>query len=229
MGNRIVVDLDISSLLLDGDDTLWRDAIYYARVEILIERVFGDVGISGQRFWSLLHKSLAIKGPGEKGFVSAIEALTGKVPLTKHGEAELASAIEGFKTHPIEVFPYVEEALRAMLPRRLYLLTKGLRAEQERKIELSGLAHYFDDIIVVGKKSASVLASTLSRLGLSRAETLCIGNSIKHDIMPAVNCGAPAIWMDTPENLYGRNSLLPNGVPRVESWGEFLRRVKVLE
>ncbi|HXA16447.1 MAG TPA: HAD hydrolase-like protein [Thermoanaerobaculia bacterium] len=101
------------------------------------------------------------------------------------------------------------------------LWTKGTPKEQTNKLERSGLRTVFDDVVVVSKKDTQALRAALRKVGGATHETLVIGNSLQHDIAPAVALGARAIWLDHPSNLRGRNAAMPDaGVVRVDGWEE---------
>jgi putative hydrolase of the HAD superfamily len=58
--------------------------------------------------------------------------------------------------HPIEILPHVREALAQLAGGyRLILVTRGDLFDQERKLEESGLAGFFDAVEIVSDKSAS--------------------------------------------------------------------------
>lgn len=78
---------------------------------------------------------------------------------------------------------------------RLVLLTQGGYEEQKYKVELHNLPNYFDEIIVVDKKSTAVYQNIMQRHGFGPKQTVIIGNSLKSEIRPALELGALPIWV----------------------------------
>lgn len=78
---------------------------------------------------------------------------------------------------------------------RLVLLTQGGFEEQKYKIELHNLQSYFDEIIVVDKKTRLVYENIMQRHGFEPKQTAIIGNSLKSEIRPAVELGVLPVWV----------------------------------
>lgn len=99
-------------------------------------------------------------------------------------------------------FPETEGAL-ADLQRdfRLALLTNGAEDIQQKKLDGSGLAGFFEEILIsgeigVGKPDALPFEVLFGRLGVTAAETAMVGNSLSSDVQGALNAGALAIWLN---------------------------------
>ena len=95
--------------------------------------------------------------------------------------------------HPVELLAGVG----ATIPRlaesfQLLLLTKGDLRDQERKLAKSGLARHFKHHEVVTEKNVATYARVLHRLQIPPGEFLMVGNSLKSDILPALELGAYA-------------------------------------
>ena len=73
------------------------------------------------------------------------------------------------------------------------LLTKGDLFDQESKLARSGLGEYFSDVQIVSEKNAATYTRVIARSGVPADRFLMIGNSLKSDVLPAIEAGAMAI------------------------------------
>src|SRR5262249_10227412 len=95
---------------------------------------------------------------------------------------------------PLEIIDGVAETLSYLSSRHsLYLVTKGHREEQSRKIEASGLSGYFQGVEIVMEKSIDTYLQLLERHGWEAPSTWMIGNSPRSDINPALGAGLSAV------------------------------------
>lgn len=100
------------------------------------------------------------------------------------------------------LFEETETVLRDLADRyRLGLLTNGAPDLQREKIAGSGLAHYFDAIVIsgdhgVGKPDPRIFGLTLSALGVEAREAVMVGNSLEADMVGAKRAGIYAIWVN---------------------------------
>lgn len=84
---------------------------------------------------------------------------------------------------------------------RLALLTNGAPAIQRLKLAGSGLADYFELVVVsgdlgVGKPDPSVFSYALDRLASTADRAVMIGNSLSADVAGARGVGIRAIWLN---------------------------------
>ena len=79
---------------------------------------------------------------------------------------------------------------------KLGLLTKGDHEVQARRVERSGIANLFDVIHIVSEKPAAAFRSIVAELDVEPKDAWSVGNSIRSDILPAVNAGLRAVWID---------------------------------
>jgi putative hydrolase of the HAD superfamily len=97
-----------------------------------------------------------------------------------------------------EAYPHMTETLLALQQQghELHLYTGGQHDVQNRKVEKLGLYPFFEDrIYVARKKVTSFLESILSDYGFDRTRTWMIGNSLRTDILPALETGIHAIFI----------------------------------
>jgi putative hydrolase of the HAD superfamily len=83
----------------------------------------------------------------------------------------------------------------------LALLTNGPPDLQREKIEITGIAPYFTEIVVsgevgYGKPDCRIYELALSRLGVTSESTVYVGDSLESDILGANAIGMKTIWVN---------------------------------
>ncbi len=208
---------DVHLVAIDADDTIWEDAAYFRALRsCLLDSCSCKTQEDRDQALAILDSAVASTPPGEAGYADAVRDTAKQLGLTDFKDLE--KAIHEFLNHPVEVFPHVRECLALMSRYRCILLTKGSPSEQQRKLEQSGLTPFFSEVLVVEKKSKAIMQSLLADRGVRGESAIIIGNSIRHDILPAIENGARAIWVDQPNNFFGRNAEIPEGVCVVQGW-----------
>lgn len=191
------------TLLIDADDTLWENNIYFERAIANFISFLNHHEYSPEQVREVLNqveRECIIKhGYGLHSFAHAlvdtferlaVEPLTPALHETIHG---FAHTIAG---HPVEVLPGVPETLHYLSPRHhLVLMTKGAVAEQTGKVERSGLREYFSAVEIVAEKDAPTYRAVVSKYDLAEDETWMVGNSPKSDINPALAAGLNAVFI----------------------------------
>ena len=192
------------TLLIDADDTLWENNIYFERaiadfISFLNHREFTPEQVR-ERLNEVERESIKTHGYGIRSFANALcktfeclslEALT----------AELREQIHAFAfhiaEHPVEIITGVPDTLRHLTAQEhhLILMTKGNPAEQISKVERSGLKGYFAAVEVVGEKNASAYRAVAEKYGLDRDVTWMVGNSPRSDVNPALEAGLHAVFV----------------------------------
>src|SRR5579863_936651 len=138
------------TLLIDADDTLWENNIYFERA---IERFISFLNhheFSPEQVREVLNdverECILTHGYGLHSFAHALvntfERLS-VLPVTPELHAQIHSFAHTIADHPIELLPDVLPTLRHLSGRhRLILMTKGAVAEQNGKIERSELKKF---------------------------------------------------------------------------------------
>ena len=72
---------------------------------------------------------------------------------------------------------------------RLLVITKGDLHHQERKVQGSGIAHYFEAIEVVSEKDPETYARVAARHRIEPGRLMMVGNSVRSDVAPVVAIG----------------------------------------
>ena len=65
--------------------------------------------------------------------------------------------------------------------------------DQERKLAASGVDQYFDAVEIVSEKNAATYQRIFNRHGEGAERAMMVGNSLKSDIIPALEAGAFAV------------------------------------
>jgi putative hydrolase of the HAD superfamily len=87
--------------------------------------------------------------------------------------------------------PHAEATLRALsTTHRMVLITKGDLLDQERKVAQSGLGDLFSAVEIVSHKTPQVYRAAFARQGAAPEQAMMVGNSLKSDVMPALEAGA---------------------------------------
>ena len=191
------------TLLIDADDTLWENNIYFERAIASFISFLNHHEYSPEQVREALNgverECIVTHGYGLHSFVQALVTTFERLarePMTP----ALHETIRGFAhviaEHPMEILPDVPETLEHLARRHhLILMTKGAIAEQSGKIERSGLKEYFAAVEIVAEKNVSTYREAVSKYGLVQETTWMVGNSPKSDINPALGAGLNAVFV----------------------------------
>jgi len=190
-------------LIVDADDTLWENNIYF-------ERAFDE-------FVAFLDHS-SLTPPEVREVLDAIEIVNAKV----HGYGSLNFARNLRQTYeqlcerhiaegdlqtvmefaerildcPMETIEGVEETLEYLAGRHdLTLFTKGHADEQKLKVDRSGLGRYFSHTAIVKEKDEAAYRKLVAERAMDPARAWMIGNSPKSDVNPALAAGLNAVFI----------------------------------
>jgi putative hydrolase of the HAD superfamily len=191
------------TLLIDADDTLWENNIYFERAIAKFISFLDHREHSPEQVRLVLNdverSSIATHGYGLHSFTHSLIATFEKLsvdPVTPELHDRIRSFAHQITDHPIEILTGVPETLKYLGERHhLILMTKGHPAEQSGKIERSGLKEYFSAIEIVAEKDESTYRSAIARYALATDVTWMIGNSPKSDINPALAAGLHAVFI----------------------------------
>jgi len=184
----------------DGDDTLWHSERYFATIQERIRALlapWADGATFDEALLVTERANLGRFGYGVKGFVlstieTAIELTGGRVPAP-----EIGRIIEWGKElldHPIELLADVPDVLPALAAsHRLVLVTKGDLFHQETKVAGSGLGELFEAVHIVSEKTPDTYRRVLDEAGVDPASFVMVGNSLRSDVLPAVEIGARGV------------------------------------
>lgn len=191
--------MSITTVGLDADDTLWHNETIFRLtherfVDLLTDH---DNGLIEARLAEVERRNLRLYGYGVKGFTlsmleTAMELCDGDPP--PRAIREILAAGREMLAHPVETLPGVDEALAALSERyRLVLITKGDLIDQERKLAASGLGDLFAAVEIVSEKDRGTYERVFTRHGAGPGKAVMAGNSMKSDVLPALEAGAFAV------------------------------------
>lgn len=189
--------MQITTIGLDADDTLWHNERFFTLTQERFHELLADHAEPdhlSERLLAAERRNLGHYGFGIKGFMlsmieTAIEVTEGRVPGTVIGQ--IIAAGQEMLSHPIELLPGVEETVDALAGRfRLVLITKGDLLDQERKLAQSGLGERFDAVEIVSHKTPGVYGEIFARVGEGAERSLMAGNSMASDVVPPILAGA---------------------------------------
>jgi putative hydrolase of the HAD superfamily len=191
------------NLLIDADDTLWENNIYFERAIARFISFLNHHEFTPEQVREVLNdverECIVKHGYGLDSFAHALADTFEKlspVRVTAELHAQVRSFAESIENHPIEFLSEVPETLQDLARRnRLILLTKGAVAEQNGKIERSGVKRHFAACEVVAEKNSSTYRQIARKYDLDPASTWMIGNSPKSDINPALAAGLHAVFV----------------------------------
>ena len=191
------------TLLIDADDTLWENNVYFERAIARFISFLNHHEFSPEQVREVLNdverECIVKHGYGLHSFAHALvdtfERLSVQ-PVTPELHSQINSFAHTIADHPIEMLPEVTETLQYLCPRhRLILLTKGAIVEQTGKIERSGLKDYFAATEIVAEKNAAVYDEIVEKYELTPDSTWMIGNSPRSDVNPALAAGLHAVFV----------------------------------
>jgi putative hydrolase of the HAD superfamily len=191
------------TLLIDADDTLWENNIYFERaiaafISYLDHRVHTAAEVR-EHLNRVEHATITEYGYGLTSFrhslVACFKQLTDQ-PLTEEERERILSFAQAIADQEMEVLPGVAETLTALAERhRVLLVTKGNPAEQRGKLERSGLTKFFAGVEVLPEKHEDAYRLLAQHHCCEASTTWMIGNSPRSDINPALAAGLHAVFI----------------------------------
>lgn len=190
-------------LLIDADDTLWENNIYFERAIAKFISFLDHKEHSPEAVRLILNEverqSIVTHGYGLHSFSHSLVETFEKLsvdPVTPELHERIRSFAHQIADHPIEVLAEVPETLAYLGERHhLIMVTKGNPAEQAGKVERSGLVNYFSAIEIVAEKDLATYKSVIGKYALNADSTWMVGNSPKSDINPALAAGLHAVFI----------------------------------
>ena len=191
------------NLLIDADDTLWENNIYFERaiaefISFLNHHQYTPDDVR-HVLYDVERENILKHGYGMHSFAEALVICFERLsvePVTPELHHTIRSIAYKIAEHPMEFLPGVPETLADLSQRhRLFMVTKGNITEQLGKVERSGLKEYFTAIEVVAEKNAATYHQVVEKFGLVRDITWMIGNSPRSDINPALEAGLHAVFV----------------------------------
>jgi putative hydrolase of the HAD superfamily len=191
------------TLLIDADDTLWENNIYFERaiaafIGFLDHKEYSPAEVR-QTLNAVERETILAQGYGLSSFTRSLVDCFERLSATPVTE-EKCECVRGFARaiaeQEIELLPGVAETLSDLSSRHhLILMTKGNHAEQADKLARSGLAPHFAAVEIVAEKDPATYRGVIARHELAPHTSWMIGNSPKSDINPALAAGLHAVFL----------------------------------
>ena len=225
----------MSFLLIDADDTLWENNIYFESAFETFVAFLDHSALTPAQIRDVLNEielvNAKIHGYGARNFGRNLQQAyhhLAEREIRGDDLAHVMSLAERILEQPLELIEGVEETLAELSSRHdLTLFTKGHPEEQKLKVDRSGLGCYFAHTAIVKEKDAGAYVRILEERGLAREDTWMIGNSPKSDINPALEAGLGAVLVPHPHTwvLEHQELRTPEGARflEVEKFAELLQ------
>jgi len=213
---------EIKVIAFDADDTLWDNQVFYDEVESEFCRLLSEYGTAEEissRLFDIEMENMDIYKYGAKPFtLSMVEAAVtisrNRVPAEVIGR--IVEMGKELLEMPIRLLGGVTEVLETLKDDyKLVVATKGDLLDQERKLQRSGIAHYFDHTEIMTDKAPEDYQRLISSLDVSPQSFLMVGNSLKSDVLPVLSLGgqaihvpAEAMWKHEEIHLAGKEYLM---------------------
>ena len=195
----------LTTIGFDADDTLWQTERVYRLTESRFAALLADYADAenlSRRLLETERRMLQFYGYGRKGFMlsmieTAIEVTDGRVPTRVI--SELLALGQDMYADPVETLPGVRETLEQLASEyQLVLITKGDLLDQEQKLARSGLGELFHAVEIVSDKTADTYRRLFARHGNGPDRSMMVGNSLKSDIVPALEAGSWGVHVPHP-------------------------------
>jgi len=160
------------TLLIDADDTLWENNIYFERAIAAFIGYLNHHEYSAAEVRQALNAqeraTILAHGYGLTSFTRSLVATYERLsatPVTTHNILRVRSFARSISEHEIELLTGVAQTVAELAVRhRLILMTKGDQAEQADKLARSGLARHFSAVEIVAEKDPSPRAHSAHKL-----------------------------------------------------------------
>jgi len=193
-------------LLIDADDTLWENNIYFEQATHDFIAFLNHSTLSSEEVRRVLDEMERVMGYGAVNFTKSLVETYRRVAETEVTEADVQQVRqfgERILHQPLQLLDGVKETLDYLLPRHeLMLLTKGAVEEQKLKVERSGIEQYFSRVMIVEEKNVATYQKLVEELQTELTLTWMIGNSPRSDINPALAVGLNAVFIPHPHTWH---------------------------
>ena len=178
-GRWVLTFTEMSYLLIDADDTLWENNIYFENAFEEFVGFLDHSSLSSTQIRDVLNEielvNSKIHGYGSKNFgrnlQQAYEHLAER-DIQPDDLVRVMGFAERILEQPMVVMEGVEDTLAQLAGRHeLTLFTKGHQEEQRLKVERSGLKQYFQHTAIVKEKDSAAYQEFHRRAGTAGAKT----------------------------------------------------------
>ena len=194
------------NLIMDADDTLWENNIYFEQAIHAFVTFLDHSRLSREEVRAVLDEVEHLMGYGSVNFTkSLVETYRRLAEKDLHEEdiVQVRRFGEQIRSQPLQLLEGVQETLDYLSPRHnLFLLTKGDSEEQKLKVERSGIEEYFKQVVIVPEKDVNTYQRVVSELQIDPQQAWMVGNSPRSDINPALDAGLNAVYIPHPHTWH---------------------------
>lgn len=230
------INTGIKVIAFDADDTLWDNEPYFKEVESTMCEIlapYGDAATISSQLFDIEMANMPDYGYGAVAFTmslieTAVKSSHGQVPANDILRIiEAGRGLVRLKATPLsgvmETLKYFKENTNF----RLVVFTKGELLTQENKLKRSGLLSFFDKVFIVSDKQEKHYLDLCKDMDIDPSELLMVGNSLKSDVMPALNIGAWAVHI--PSEVMWQHEVIDNFEhPQLRQIGTFSQILTLL-
>jgi putative hydrolase of the HAD superfamily len=210
-------------LLIDADDTLWENNIYFEQAFEDFVSFLAHSSLSSLEIRAVLDEielaNIKVHGYGAENFARNLCQCYDRLVEREIASGDvdrIMSLAARIMSQQIETIEGVPETLEYLSVRHdLTLFTKGQEEEQKLKVDRSGLGIYFGHTAVVKEKDTATYAELVRERKLEPERTWMIGNSPKSDINPALAAGLNAVYIPHDRTWHLERTEIADGVGRL--------------
>ena len=193
-------------LIIDGDDTLWENNVHFEQaIEDFID-FLDHSALSREQVRASLDEierlNSRVHGYGSAAFARNLRQTYERLAERELRPDDLEDVMQlgrRILNVELELLPGVAETLAYLrLRHRLFLFTKGEMEEQRLKVERSGLADQFEQVVVTKEKDVAGYRDLIRAHAVEAGQAWMIGNSPRSDIIPALEAGLRAVYIPHP-------------------------------
>lgn len=216
----------IKAICLDMDDTLIVNQVLYTNAEFMLAGYLQNFGVTPEDTFTVFAAT-------EKTNYQTMGISIARFPLSfemtlRHfvpdATPDMIATVRDmgervFRT-VADVKPGTTTALETLAKiAPLHIVTGGADHVQQFRIDNLPFKDKFNTFTIIAKKDVDVYHDVAKKLGLKPSEIIMIGDSLKSDVLPAVEAGMRAVWIealnapheikqaDLPKGAYKFNSL----------------------
>ena len=212
-----------ATLLIDGDDTLWENNVYFeAAIEAFLDYL-RHATLSRSQVRATLDEierlNSRVHGYGAAAFARNLRETYERLAESKVQKDDLDYVLmlgQRILKQEVKLLPGVADTVGYLARRhRLLLVTKGDLEEQRLKVERSGIAHQFETAVILREKDADAYRDLIPAYHLDASTTWMIGNSPRSDINPALAAGMQAVFIPHPHTWRLEHEAVPEDDSRL--------------
>jgi putative hydrolase of the HAD superfamily len=186
-------------LLIDADDTLWENNIYFEHAIHDFITFLNHSRLSHEEVRVVLDDVERLMGYGSANFTRSLVETYRRLAEAEPQDTDVQQVRlfgERIRSQPLQLIGGVEETLDYLAARHdLFLFTKGDLEEQQLKVERSGITGYFRQVLIEPEKDVATYRRIIGELNVDSQQTWMVGNSPRSDINPALAAGLKAVYI----------------------------------